>query len=303
MRDDPMDRVVKVSRKDEQEASERIRKASGEVESTDPLAAFLYLLTRDHLTPSTVEEIMGRLSGKLSTVFSNGWLAQYAMDVADRLKGDPDRVQRAEKVTMGAINRIQELAEERDKLKEREGQFWESLHNSYDMETREELEKESENWKPKNALVVALHQIWKRDAKVTKLMKRNADLSRVLSKVLNCGDWYDSACELNHNPRWTGDQLETMMKKVLEGSVNKFGWRLPETRTCMCDECGYLHPTAVKYARCHVHGSCPDWAETEEEALKFVTLNPAKFTPILIWFLNCPRYLITDITKRSVVVV
>lgn len=49
-----------------------------------------------------------------------------------------------------------------DKINE----FWEDLQNSFEIESREELEAEANNWNPQNPLVVALHYIWKSDAKV-----------------------------------------------------------------------------------------------------------------------------------------
>ena len=47
--------------------------------------------------------------------------------------------------------------------------FWEHLHNAFEIESREELEKFAKGWKPPNPLVVALHHIWKREPKVAQL--------------------------------------------------------------------------------------------------------------------------------------
>lgn len=65
----------------------RMREASGRVTSTDPLVSFLYILLRDHLTPGKLEDILlaqGPHSGE--SVYSNGWLANYCKNIAERLK-------------------------------------------------------------------------------------------------------------------------------------------------------------------------------------------------------------------------
>lgn len=75
--------------RDAVETASRRRKMferSGEVSSADPLVGFLYLLTRDHVTPGTVEEIMKQVFQAPESTYSNGWLAKYAMDVADRIR-------------------------------------------------------------------------------------------------------------------------------------------------------------------------------------------------------------------------
>lgn len=64
---------------------EGLKKRSGEVESNDPLVGFLYLLIRDHLPTGIIESIMKDVSN-MSTYFTNGWLANYSKDVAERLR-------------------------------------------------------------------------------------------------------------------------------------------------------------------------------------------------------------------------
>ena len=70
--------------------SAAIRKRSGEVSSGDPLVAFLYLLARDQLPMGVIEEIVGEDVLKEAPPrefrFSNGWLANWAKDLASRLK-------------------------------------------------------------------------------------------------------------------------------------------------------------------------------------------------------------------------
>lgn len=66
--------------------NQRMRKRSGEETSSDPLVTFIYVLMRDHVTPGVVEETMLHHAAQES-LFTNGWLARYAKDVAARLRG------------------------------------------------------------------------------------------------------------------------------------------------------------------------------------------------------------------------
>ena len=52
------------------------------------------------------------------------------------------------------------------------GGFWEALYNSYNVESREEIEKDTrEIWaKGTSPLLVALHFVWKREPRVAKLI-------------------------------------------------------------------------------------------------------------------------------------
>lgn len=66
----------------------RIREASNSVDDSDHLVSFLYELMRDHVPTGTIEKVVqASLHGK--TEFCNGWLAQYAQDVAKRLRSTP----------------------------------------------------------------------------------------------------------------------------------------------------------------------------------------------------------------------
>jgi hypothetical protein len=58
---------------------------SGEEVSDDSLVSFLYELMRDVIPPGTVERILLN-SPRERTKFTNGYLAQYAKDVAYRLR-------------------------------------------------------------------------------------------------------------------------------------------------------------------------------------------------------------------------
>lgn len=67
-----------------------IREASGSVDSTEDhrLVSFLYELMRDHLPPGIVEGIMMNvMASEPDEVvhFTNGWLAEYAAHMAERL--------------------------------------------------------------------------------------------------------------------------------------------------------------------------------------------------------------------------
>jgi hypothetical protein len=64
----------------------RMRAVSGEVDDHRALVAFLYELMRDELTPGRVESLVDRLNLEASGyLFTNGWLASHAQDLADRL--------------------------------------------------------------------------------------------------------------------------------------------------------------------------------------------------------------------------
>ena len=65
---------------------DRMAETSGKVTDDRPLVLFLYLLLRDHVAFGAVEGIADEATGAdLSAVFSNGWAARHAQDLADRL--------------------------------------------------------------------------------------------------------------------------------------------------------------------------------------------------------------------------
>jgi hypothetical protein len=71
-----------------EDANARMRAASGTVRDERPLVAFLYRLLRDRMSPSDVEGLLdaAQLIGPDNVaVFTNGWLALYAQDIAARL--------------------------------------------------------------------------------------------------------------------------------------------------------------------------------------------------------------------------
>lgn len=59
---------------------------SGKVKLNGRLISFLYELMRDHLPAGKVEEIIRASEDQSEVVYTNGWLAQYAEDLAKRLK-------------------------------------------------------------------------------------------------------------------------------------------------------------------------------------------------------------------------
>lgn len=62
-----------------------MRKRSGNVNINSFLVSFLYELMRDHLPPGTVEEVVQNTLKESDCQYTNGWLAQYAQDIANRL--------------------------------------------------------------------------------------------------------------------------------------------------------------------------------------------------------------------------
>mgnify|MGYP001558408865 CR=1 FL=1 len=61
-----------------------LRERSGRVDATSKLVSFLYTLMRDHVTPGVVE-VLVRDAQVTPVEFTNGHLARYAQDIADRL--------------------------------------------------------------------------------------------------------------------------------------------------------------------------------------------------------------------------
>ncbi len=68
------------------EANDNLRESSGGVQINSKLVSFLYELMRDHLPAGTVEKIVRASEGESNVVYTNGWLAQYAEYLANRLK-------------------------------------------------------------------------------------------------------------------------------------------------------------------------------------------------------------------------
>lgn len=68
----------------------KLRERSGDIESEDPLVTFLYILMRDHVTPGVIEGIMFEhvQYDEGGNKFTNGWLANYCKDIAERLRKD-----------------------------------------------------------------------------------------------------------------------------------------------------------------------------------------------------------------------
>ena len=66
---------------------EGLRSDSGNVEFSDTLTTFFYLLLRDHLPAGKVEMIIHEvITGADAVLFTNGYLAQYADNLASTLK-------------------------------------------------------------------------------------------------------------------------------------------------------------------------------------------------------------------------
>lgn len=65
--------------------TEELRARSGTVRLHGKLISFLYVLMRDYLPAGDVEMLV-RDSQDSDIVYTNGWLAKYANDLAERLK-------------------------------------------------------------------------------------------------------------------------------------------------------------------------------------------------------------------------
>ena len=66
--------------------NEQLRLDSGKINYSDKLTMFLYLLMRDHLDTGTVETLVREVQIATEGIeYTNGWLAQYANNLAERL--------------------------------------------------------------------------------------------------------------------------------------------------------------------------------------------------------------------------
>ena len=69
------------------EATARLREQSGQVKCTGRLISFLYTLMRDEITPGKLEALVQvtESEGDCKNLYTNGWLAKYAENLAARL--------------------------------------------------------------------------------------------------------------------------------------------------------------------------------------------------------------------------
>lgn len=70
------------------EKNKGLAERSGRVKLNGRLITFLYELMRDHLPAGKVEEIVRASEDESEVTYTNGWLAQYAEDLAKRLSED-----------------------------------------------------------------------------------------------------------------------------------------------------------------------------------------------------------------------
>lgn len=83
--------ISDTTRVEKVEEIERMRNASGRVQSDDPLVRFLYLLARDELPSGKIERLLDEavFGHRGKVIFTNGWLAEWAVDAAARLDPFP----------------------------------------------------------------------------------------------------------------------------------------------------------------------------------------------------------------------
>lgn len=68
------------------EVNENLRIRSGSFNSNDKLVSLLYELMRDYIPCGVMEELIRNSEQDIECQYSNGWLAEYAKDLAKRLK-------------------------------------------------------------------------------------------------------------------------------------------------------------------------------------------------------------------------
>jgi hypothetical protein len=71
--------------KTNEEHTKELRERSGHVVINSYLVSFLYQLMRDHLTVADVEMLVRESEEESVVTYTNGWLAKYAEDLANRL--------------------------------------------------------------------------------------------------------------------------------------------------------------------------------------------------------------------------
>lgn len=65
-----------------------MRERSGNIRIDNSLVEFIYILVRDHLPLGVIEDILSENVCGAPVLYTNGWLARYAQDVAIRLTND-----------------------------------------------------------------------------------------------------------------------------------------------------------------------------------------------------------------------
>lgn len=76
--------------------NKELREASGTVTypASDWLTSFLYELMRDAAAPGKIETVVRHIEAEDhhgDNVYTNGWLAKYAKNLADRLRSEPTK--------------------------------------------------------------------------------------------------------------------------------------------------------------------------------------------------------------------
>ena len=65
---------------------DELRELSGSIDSKDKLVEFLYELMRDHVPVGVIEGILENINHGHTVQYTNGYLAKYAMHVADWIR-------------------------------------------------------------------------------------------------------------------------------------------------------------------------------------------------------------------------
>lgn len=69
----------------DEKRNEQLREISGNIIFNDALTSFLYELMQNHLSVGVVEEITRNSINNTEVLFTNGWLAKYANNLAEDL--------------------------------------------------------------------------------------------------------------------------------------------------------------------------------------------------------------------------
>ena len=126
------------------ERMDNLRSDSGEVSYSDPLTTFLYLLMRNELAAGKVEELVGEATNSTEEIlFTNGWLAKYANNLAEEIKSA--KVIHLQNALDQAFTDTEAKSREKAKLEEQERiktELKNAVGDSLDDEELAKLEKQ-----------------------------------------------------------------------------------------------------------------------------------------------------------------
>jgi uncharacterized protein YaaR (DUF327 family) len=125
-----------------------------------------------------------------------------------------DKMDMSAYICNDAATIIQQQAAEIERLKRERDDFWQALANTYEIESRDEIEAEAaKSWNPPNPLVVALHYTAKRE--LTELATLRAVVKQYHQNAVALNRSLDPSKEFGRQEILTSD-VEKIMDKFRE---------------------------------------------------------------------------------------